>query len=54
MRRAWWCRRWGYLGEVAAACKDAGVLFVADEVQAGLGRTGSTLTCDWEASRPTW
>lgn len=42
----------GYLSAAAAACRAAGVLFVADEVQAGLGRTGSTLTCDWEGVTP--
>ncbi len=42
----------GYLAESAAACREAGVLFVADEVQSGLGRTGSTLTCDWEGVTP--
>ena len=30
----------GYLPGVAAACKAANVLFIADEIQAGLGRTG--------------
>jgi ornithine--oxo-acid transaminase len=42
----------GYLSEAAAACRAAGVLFVADEVQSGLGRTGATLTCDWEGVTP--
>ncbi|MGH8922142.1 MAG: aminotransferase class III-fold pyridoxal phosphate-dependent enzyme, partial [Actinomycetes bacterium] len=30
----------GYLAAVRAACTAAGVLFIADEVQSGLGRTG--------------
>jgi ornithine--oxo-acid transaminase len=33
----------GYLAAVRAACDDARVLFVADEVQSGLGRTGHLL-----------
>ncbi|GAY11710.1 ornithine--oxo-acid transaminase [Pseudonocardia sp. N23] len=33
----------GYLADVRAACTEAGVLFVADEVQSGLGRTGHVL-----------
>ena len=33
----------GYLAAVRAACDEAGILFVADEVQAGLGRTGHLL-----------
>jgi putrescine---pyruvate transaminase len=35
----------GYLGEVREICREAGVLFVADEVITGFGRTG-----DWFAS----
>ncbi len=35
----------GYLGEVRAICRETGVLFVADEVITGFGRTG-----DWFAS----
>ncbi len=33
----------GYLAAVRAACDEAGVLFIADEVQSGLGRTGHLL-----------
>ncbi|MBW0103269.1 ornithine--oxo-acid transaminase [Pseudonocardia sp. KRD291] len=33
----------GYLPAVRAACDEAGILFVADEVQSGLGRTGALL-----------
>ena len=33
----------GYLAAVRAACDEAGVLMVADEVQSGLGRTGEVL-----------
>lgn len=35
-----------YLPAVRAACSARGVLFVADEVQSGLGRTGTTFACD--------
>ena len=38
----------GYLAGVRRACDDAGVLFVADEIQSGLGRTGRTFACDHE------
>ncbi len=38
----------GYLAAVRALCDEAGVLFVADEVQSGLGRTGHLLAT-WEA-----
>lgn len=42
----------GYLAQAAAACADAGALFIADEIQSGLGRTGRTLACDWEDVKP--
>ncbi len=42
----------GYLSAAAAACRDADVLFIADEIQSGLGRTGHTLACDAEGVRP--
>ncbi|HQZ86034.1 MAG TPA: aminotransferase class III-fold pyridoxal phosphate-dependent enzyme, partial [Actinomycetota bacterium] len=42
----------GYLAAAAAACREAGVLFIADEIQSGLGRTGATLACDWEEVVP--
>lgn len=42
----------GYLADAAAACRDAGALFIADEIQSGLARTGRTLACDWEAVVP--
>lgn len=38
----------GYLHGVREACTREGVLFVADEIQAGLGRTGRTFACDHE------
>ena len=33
-------------------CKEANVLFIADEIQTGLGRTGKMLACDHENVRP--
>jgi ornithine--oxo-acid transaminase len=42
----------GYLAAVRAACDDAGILLVADEVQSGLGRAGRRFACDHENVRP--
>ena len=42
----------GYLAKIAALCKKHNVLFVADEIQTGLGRTGKMLACDHENVRP--
>lgn len=42
----------GYLKKAADLCKKYNVLFVADEVQTGLGRTGKMLACDHENVRP--
>lgn len=42
----------GYLARVAAICKEANVLLIADEVQTGLARTGKMLACDHENVRP--
>ena len=42
----------GYLAQAAAACRAHNVLFVADEIQTGLGRTGKLLACDHEAVHP--
>jgi len=42
----------GYLAKCASLCKDANVLFIADEVQTGLARTGKMLCCDYEEVRP--
>jgi len=33
-------------------CKDANVLFIADEVQTGIGRTGRMLACDYYGIKP--
>ncbi len=42
----------GYLANVSAICKEYNVLFIADEIQAGLGRTGKLLCCDYENVHP--
>jgi ornithine--oxo-acid transaminase len=36
----------GYLARVRELCTERNVLFIADEVQAGLARTGRTLACE--------
>jgi ornithine--oxo-acid transaminase len=42
----------GYLKKVRALCTEYNVLFIADEIQTGLGRTGKMLACDHENVRP--
>jgi len=42
----------GYLSKAYALCKAANVLFIADEVQTGIARTGKLLACDHENVRP--
>lgn len=42
----------GYLKNAKAICEKYNVLFIADEVQTGLGRTGKMLACDHENVRP--
>lgn len=42
----------GYLNEAAKLCKEKNVLFIADEVQTGIGRTGTLLACEHENVRP--
>jgi ornithine--oxo-acid transaminase len=41
-----------YLAEAYNLCKEANVLFVADEVQTGIARTGRLLACDHENFKP--
>ncbi len=38
----------GYLSKAYALCKERNVLFIADEIQTGLARTGKMLACDYE------
>ncbi len=42
----------GYLTRVRALCDEYNVLFIADEIQTGLCRTGKMLCCDHENVRP--
>jgi ornithine--oxo-acid transaminase len=42
----------GYLRKVRELCTKNNVLFIADEIQTGLGRTGKMFACDYEAVRP--
>ena len=42
----------GFLKEAYKVCKENNVLFIADEIQAGLGRSGKLLASDWENVDP--
>lgn len=42
----------GYLASAYALCRQANVLFIGDEIQTGLARTGKMLACDHEGVRP--
>jgi len=42
----------GYLKKSYDLCKSKNVLFIADEVQTGIARTGKLLACDHEGVRP--
>ena len=42
----------GYLSKASELCKDKNVLFMADEVQTGIARTGKLLACDHENVKP--
>ncbi|MGC9362782.1 MAG: ornithine--oxo-acid transaminase, partial [Candidatus Syntrophosphaera sp.] len=42
----------GYLKACYDHCKEHNVLFVADEIQSGIARTGKLLACDYENVRP--
>ena len=44
--------RHGYLAEVRRMTTERNVLFIADEIQSGLGRTGATFQCDNEGVVP--
>ena len=42
----------GYLRRARELCTERNVLLVADEIQTGLGRTGTTFACEHEGVRP--
>ena len=42
----------GYLAQVRALCSQYDCLWVLDEIQTGLGRTGKLFACDWEDVAP--
>jgi ornithine--oxo-acid transaminase len=42
----------GYLAGAFKLCQKTNVLFMADEIQTGLARTGKMLCCDYEGVRP--
>ncbi|MBB6285137.1 ornithine--oxo-acid transaminase [Geobacillus subterraneus] len=42
----------GFLKAAYDVCKANNVLFIADEIQTGLGRTGKLFACDWEGVVP--
>ncbi|HUA10242.1 MAG TPA: ornithine--oxo-acid transaminase [Candidatus Acidoferrales bacterium] len=42
----------GFLKRAWAMCREHNVLFVADEIQTGLGRTGDLFACDFDGVKP--
>ncbi|MER3465166.1 MAG: ornithine--oxo-acid transaminase [Chitinophagaceae bacterium] len=42
----------GYLSKAKDMCEAANVLFIADEIQTGLSRTGKMLCCDYDNIQP--
>ena len=42
----------GYLKEIRELCDEHNVLFIADEIQAGLGRSGKLFATDWDDVKP--
>lgn len=42
----------GYLKKAKELCEKNNILFMADEIQTGLGRTGKLFACDYETVRP--
>lgn len=42
----------GFLARVAEFCAQRGIVFIADEVQTGIARTGAWFACEWESVVP--
>lgn len=42
----------GFLKGAYELCKENRVIFIADEIQTGFGRTGKLFACDWEGFKP--
>lgn len=42
----------GFLKETYQLCREHHILFAADEIQTGFGRTGKLFACDWEGVKP--
>ncbi|OXS74700.1 ornithine--oxo-acid transaminase [Domibacillus enclensis] len=42
----------GFLQAASALCQEHNVLFIADEIQTGLARTGKRFACEWEGVNP--
>jgi ornithine--oxo-acid transaminase len=42
----------GFLKAASDVCKENNVLFIADEIQVGLARTGKMFACEWENVNP--
>ena len=42
----------GFLKAASQLCKEKNVLFIADEIQVGIGRTGKMFACEWERVEP--
>ncbi|GAF66754.1 ornithine--oxo-acid transaminase [Bacillus sp. TS-2] len=42
----------GFLKQAYQLCQENNVLFIADEIQVGLGRAGKLFACDWEGVIP--
>lgn len=42
----------GFLRKAYETCKDNNVLFIADEIQAGLARSGKMFACEWDEVDP--
>jgi ornithine--oxo-acid transaminase len=42
----------GFMKAAFELCKENNILFIADEIQAGLARTGKMFACEWEGIEP--